>query len=138
MASGIYTCFKGDLMEKQVDIGDGGDAIYVTLYDDSHAFTASDTVYTTTNELAASGGYTRGVDASNLLAGQAVTEGTTTKWDATDKSWTSATWTAYHAVIWDNTNTASLICSIDFGGAKVVSAGTFTIIWDTDGIITLA
>jgi hypothetical protein len=31
-----------------------------------------------------------------------------------------------------------LIASIDFGGAKTVSAGTFTIIWDTDGILTLA
>jgi hypothetical protein len=138
VASGIYNCFKGDLMEKQVDIGDGGDSIYVTLYDNNHSFTASDTVYTTSNELAATGGYTQGADASNLLAGQAVTIAATTKWDATDKSWTSATWTAYHAVIWDSTNTNSLICSIDFGGAKTVSSGTFTIIWDSDGIITLA
>jgi len=125
-------------MEKQVDIGDGGDAIYVALYDTNHAFTATDTAYTTTNELATAGGYTRGVTATNLLAGQAVTEGATTKWDATDKAWTSATFTAYHAVIFDATNTNSLICSIDFGGAKTVSAGTFTIIWSTDGILTLA
>jgi hypothetical protein len=135
MASGIYTCFKGDLMEKQVDIGDGGDTIKVALYDGTHAFTASDTVYTATKELATAGGYTRD---DKVLAGQAVTEGTTTKWDATDTAWTSATFTAYHAVIYDVTNTKSLICSIDFGGAKAVSAGTFTIIWDTDGIITLA
>jgi hypothetical protein len=135
MASGIYNCFKGDLMEKQVDIGDGGDTIKVALYDNNHAFTATDTVYTATNELATAGGYTRDDKA---LAGQAVTEGATTKWDATDTAWTSATFTAYHAVIYDVTNTKSLICSIDFGGAKTVSSGTFTIIWDSDGIITLA
>jgi hypothetical protein len=110
----------------------------VALYDTNHAFTATDTAYTTTNELATEGGYTRGVTATNLLAGQAVTEGATTKWDATDHAWTSATFTAYHAVIFDATNTNSLICSIDFGGAKTVSAGTFTIIWDSAGIITLA
>ena len=138
MASGIYSAFKGDLMEKQVNLGDGGDSIYVTLYDTNHSFTATDTVYTTTNELATAGGYTRGVDATNLLAGQAVTTAATTKWDATDKAWTSVTFTAYHAVIWDATNTNSLICSIDFGGAKAVSAGTFSLIWDTNGIITLA
>lgn len=135
MASGIYTCFKGDLMEKQVDIGDGGDTIKVALYDGSHAFTASDTVYTTDNELATEGGYTRD---DKTLTGQAVTEGTTTKWDATDTAWTEATFTAYHAVIYDSTNTKSLICSIDFGGAKSVSSGTFTIQWHDDGIITLA
>lgn len=138
MASGIYVVAKGDLMTGAINLGNGGNAIYVTLYDTNHAFTATDTAYTTINELATAGGYTQGVTATNLLAGQAVTEAATTKWDATDKSWTSATFTAYHAVIFDATNTNSLICSIDFGGAKTVSAGTFTIIWDSAGIITLA
>lgn len=118
-----------------MDIGDGGDTIKIALYDNSHAFTATDTVYTSTNELATAGGYTRD---DKTLAGQAVTEGATTKWDATDVAWTSATFTAYHAVIYDSTNTKSLICSIDFGGAKSVSSGTFTIIFDAAGIITLA
>ena len=135
MSSGIYNCFKGDCFEKQVDIGDGGDTIKVALYDDSHAFTATDTVYTADNELATENGYTRD---DKVLAGQAVTEGTTTKWDGTDTAWTVATFTAYHAVIYDVTNTKSLICSIDFGGAKTVSSGTFTIRWHTDGIIILA
>jgi len=135
MASGIYSCFKGDLMEKQVDIGDGGDTINVALYDDSHTFTATDTVYTTDNELATENGYTQ---EGETLTGQAVTEGATTKWDATDIAWTTSTFTAYHAVIYDTTNTNSLICSIDFGGAKSVAGGTFTIQWHTDGIITLA
>lgn len=135
MASGIYVVAKGDLMTGAINLGDGGDTIKVALYDDSHAFTATDTAYTTTNELATAGGYTQG---GATLAGQAVTEAATTKWDATDTAWTSATFTAYHAVIFDATNTNSLICSIDFGGAKTVSAGTFTIIWSTDGILTLA
>ena len=135
MTSGIYNCFKGDLMEKQVDIGDGGDSIKIALYDDSHAFTATDTVYTATNELATTGGYTQDDKA---LAGQAVTTAATTKWDATDTAWTAATFTAYHAVIYDVTNTNSLICSIDFGAAKTVSSGIFTIQWNADGIITLA
>jgi len=34
--------------------------------------------------------------------------------------------------------TDDLICSIDFGGAQTVTAGTFTIQWHADGIITLA
>ena len=135
MASGIYNCFKGDLMEKQVDIGNAGDTIKVALYDNSHAFSAADTVYTATNELAATGGYTTG---GATLAGQAVTTAATTKWDGTDTAWSAATFTAYHAVVYDVTNTNSLICSIDFGAAKTVSSGIFTIQWNADGIITLA
>ena len=133
MASGIYNRFKANLMNKVVDLE--ADTINVSLYDNSHAFTATDTDYTTTNELATAGGYTQGGSA---LASKAVTEAATTKWDATDHAWTSATFTAYFAVIWDSTAGNDLICTIDFGGAKAVSAGTFTIIWDAAGIVTLA
>ena len=135
MASGIYNCFKGDLMEKQVNLATAGDTINVALYDNIHAFNATDTVYTTTNELATAGGYTQG---GATLAGQTVTTAATTKFDGTDTAWAAATFTAYFAVIYDSTNADSLICTIDFSGAKTVAAGTFTIQWHADGIITLA
>ena len=133
MASGIYNRFKADLMNKVVDLE--ADTINVALYDNSHAFTAADTTYTTTNELATAGGYTQGGAA---LAGKAVTEAATTYWDATDSSWTTATFTAYHAVIYDATAASDLVCSIDFGGAQTVTSGTFTIQWHANGIISLA
>ena len=133
MASGIYNRFKANLMNGVVDLE--ADTINVALYDNSHAFTATDTDYTTTNELATAGGYTQGGQA---LAGKAVTEAATTYWDATDASWTSATFTAYHAVIYDVTASNDLICSIDFGGAQTVTSGTFTIQWHANGIISLA
>jgi len=133
MASGIYNRWKANLMNKEVDLE--GDTIYVSLYDNSHSFTATDTTYTTTNELATAGNYTQGGSA---LAGKAVTEAATTKWDGTDIAWANGTFTAYHAVLWDSTAANSLICSIDFGGAQTVAAATFTIQWDAAGIITLA
>lgn len=134
MASGIYNRFKANLMNKEVDLE--GDTINVSLYDNSHAFTATDTVYTTTNELATAGGYTQGGAA---LASKSVTEAATTYFDAADLAWTTATFTAYHAVIWDDTvATDDLICSIDFGGAQTVTSGTFTIQWNANGIISLA
>lgn len=133
MASGIYNRFKANLMNKVVDLE--GDTIKVTLYDNSHSFNATHTDYTTDNELATTGGYTQG---GATLASKAVTEAATTKWDAADRDWTSATFTAYHAVIYDSTAGNDLIASIDFGGAKAVVAGTFTIQWDAAGIITLA
>jgi len=133
MASGIYNRFKSNLMNKVVDLE--ADTIKISLYDNSHGFTATDTDYTTTNELATTGGYTQG---GSTLANAAVTEAATTKWDADDVAWTTATFTAYHAVIWDSTAGNDLIASIDFGGAKTVAAGTFTIQFDASGIITLA
>ena len=133
MASGVYNRFKANIFNKEVDLE--ADTIKVALYNSSHAFTATNTDYTTTNELATSGGYTQG---GATLAGKAVTEAATTKWDATDASWTSATFTAAHAVIYDSTVTNDLIASIDFGGNQTVSTGTLTIQWHADGIITLA
>ena len=133
MASGIYNRFKANLMNKVVDLE--ADTINVSLYNSSHSFTAADTDYTTTNELATAGGYTQGGQA---LASKAVTEGATTKWDAADPEWTSATFTAAHAVIWDATAGNDLICSIDFGGDQSVVAGTFKIQFHANGIISLA
>jgi len=133
MASGIYNRFKANLMNKEVDLE--ADTINIALYDNSHAFTATDTDYTTSNELATTGGYTQGGQA---LDNKAVTEAATTSWDADDEAWTSATFTAFHAVIYDVSVSNDLIASIDFGGAKTVAAGTFTIQFDASGIITLA
>ena len=135
MASGIYNRFKANLMNKEVDLE--ADAINVMLLDNVHSFSA---VHNQKSEIVAneiSGtGYTA---AGKVLAGKAVTQAATTKWDATDVEWTTATFTAYHAVIFDDAlANDDLIVSIDFGGAKTVTAGTFTIQWDAAGIVTLA
>ncbi len=134
MASGIYSRFKANLMNKVVDLE--ADTIKVALYDNSHAFNATHTDYTTDNELATTGGYTQG---GATLSSPVVTEAATTKWDddGSNTAWTSATFSAYHAVIYGSGGTNDLIASIDFGGEKAVVAGTFTIQWDAAGIITL-
>ena len=57
--------------------------------------------------------------------------------DATDPSWTSASFTAWVSVIYKSTGTSStspLIIYIDFGGAETVSSGTFSIQFDSTGI----
>lgn len=136
MASGMYDRFKANLMNKEVDLE--ADVIKVMLLNEIHSFTATHNQKSeiVANELATAGGYTAGGAA---LADKAVTQGTSTKWDATDVEWTDATFTAYHAVIYDDDLVNDdLIGSIDFGGAKSVSSGTFKIQWHTNGIITLA
>jgi hypothetical protein len=139
MASGIYTIAKSNLMNKLINFET--DTFKVVLYDNSHAFTAADVNYTTTNEHATANGYTQGglTIATTVSAGSPVT---TIKFDGADAVWTaSGALTAYHAVIIDtsvNATDNNLICSIDFGAVKTATDGTFTIQWDAAGIIALA
>lgn len=134
MASGIYNRFKANLMNKVLDLE--ADTIIAILLDDSHAFDAAHNNLTdvSANELPTAGGYTQ---QDKELAGKAVTQAATTKWDATDTSWADATFTAYHCVLYDETAGNDLIGSIDFGGGKEVAAGTFKIQWHVDGIVDL-
>ena len=135
MASGIYNRYKANLMNKEIDME--ADTINVALFDNSHSFTATHNQWSeiSANEITGTGYTTKGA----ALASKAVTQASTTKFDATDTAWTTATFTAYHAVIYDDTLTNDdLIASIDFGGAQTITAATFTIQWHADGIITLA
>lgn len=139
MADLIYERFKANLMNKIVDLE--ADTIKCALMATGHsASTAADNVWAdvSVNEISGTG-YTAGGAA---LASKAVTQAATTKFDAADTAWTTATFTAYYAVLYDDTITTptadDLICSFDFGGAKTVTSGTFTVQWATAGIITLA
>lgn len=134
MASGAYERFKANMMNKVVDLE--ADTIKVMLLDNSHSFSATDNVIgdVDTNEISGTA-YSAG---GETLTTKAVTQAATTKWDADDTEWTGATFTAYHAVIYDSTATDNLIISLDFGGAQAVASGTFKIQWDSAGIVTLA
>ena len=135
MASGMYSRFKANLMNKIVDLE--ADIIIVILLDNGHAFNAAhaDKGDVTANELATAGGYTQ---QDKELAGKAVTEAATTKWDGTDTEWAAATFSTWHCVLYDETAADNLIGSWDFGGEKIVAAGTFKLQWHVNGIITLA
>ena len=122
-------------MRKNVDLENG--QIKVGLMTSGHAFTDTDNYWADVSGNQISGaGYTSG---GQTLSGANVLKGSTTKWDADNISWSGATFTTYHGVIYDTSPAANdLIASIDFGGAQEVSDGTFTIEWDADGIITIS
>ena len=133
MASGIYDRFKANIFNKEVDLE--ADTIKVMLLDNSHAFNSAHNQKSeiVANEITGTG-YSAGGAA---LAGKAVTQAATTKFDADDLAWAAATFTAYYAVIYDDTlaNDDLMFC-IDFGGAKTVTGSTFTIQWNVNGILT--
>ena len=129
MASGIYNRLKSDLMSKNVDLT--GDTIMVALMGVGHAFSAAHNVWSdvSANELT-QGDWVGYLDGGTTLDGLSVSGTTTVKWNATDVTWTASTIIAYHAVIYDVSNSNSLICSIDFGAAKSTEAEDFKIRWD--------
>lgn len=135
MASGIYNRFKANLMNKETDLE--ADTIKVGLLTSSHTFTATHNTWSQVSANETSGtGYSAG---GASLSNKTITQAATTKWDADDTVWTGSSFTAAHAVIYDDTMTNDdLICSIDFGGNQTVTSGSFTIQWHADGIITLA
>jgi hypothetical protein len=121
------TSFKVELPRALHNFDAAGNTFKIALYDNSATLTAASTVYTTSGELAAAGGYTT---AGQTLATnvQPASTGTTAFWSwTTNPQWTSATFTAYGALIYNSTSGNRACAVLDFGGAKPVSAGTFTI-----------
>jgi hypothetical protein len=106
------------------------DTFKVALYTSSATLDASTTAYAATNEVASGGGYTTG---GNTLASTTTTSsGTTAYVDFADSSWTSATFTARGALIYNSTQSNKSVVVLDFGSDKSVSAGTFTVVFPTN------
>ncbi len=138
MASSIYNRFKANLANKIVDWE--ADVINVQLHTSTYTPDVDhDVIGDLTNELAAAGGYSTG---GKPLVSASVTQDDTNdlaKLDADDLAWTSATFTCRYAVLVDDTVvTDDLVAWFDFTGDQTVTAGTFTIQWHADGIITLS
>lgn len=138
MASGVYNNFKFELMNGSYNLANGGDTIKVALMDNVHAFTAENDVWTdvSANEITGTGYSSPGQNLANQATSIDDTDDEGV-FDGDDIQWTSASFTAYHAVLYDDTVTDDLILSIDFGGAQTVTSGTFTIQWATEGILNL-
>jgi hypothetical protein len=124
------------LFKKDVLLGDhhlDTDSVYIALYTSSATLSAATDGYITSNEVANGGGYTTGGVA---LASKAVTENSTSGcFDADDPEWTSATFTARGALIYNKTlgdassNARGAIAILDFGGDFTVAGGTFKIVF---------
>ena len=112
-----------------------GSVFKIALYNSSADLGTTTTAYTTTEELATATGYTRpGKALTNTGVGVTTVTSFT---DFSDISWTSASFTTRGCLIYNTTAITGLtanraVCSIDFGGDKTVSSGTFTIQFPTN------
>jgi hypothetical protein len=132
--SGNFMCtsFKVELMRAVHNFTTStGNTFKLALYDNSASFTAATTTYTATNEVANSGSYAAGGGALTNVT--PTSTGTTAFTDFADLSFTSATITAFGALIYNDTAAGDpSVCVLDFGGAKTSTSGTFTIIFPTN------
>jgi hypothetical protein len=127
----MCTSFKVELMKAVHNFTNGtGNTFKLALYDNSASFTAATTAYTATNEVANSGTYSAG--GGTLTNVTPTSSGTTAFTDFADVSFTSATITAYGALIYNDSAAGDpAVCVLDFGGAKTSTNGTFTVIFPT-------
>ena len=138
----MATSFKVQLLKGQHNFSTGGNTFKLALYNNGASFTAATQSYTTTNEVAASGSYVAG--GGTLTKVTPTATGTTAVTDFADLSFTTATITAYGALIYNTSTTTSngVVAVLDFGGAKTSTAGTFTIVFPaktaTGAIIRIA
>lgn len=138
----MCTSFKVELMRGVHNFtASTGNTFKLALYDNSASFTAATTAYTSTNEVANSGSYTTGGGALTNVT--PTSSGTTAFTDFNDISFTSATITAYGALIYNDSAAGDpSVVVLDFGGAKTSTNGTFQIIFpaatSSDAIIRIA
>jgi len=135
IASVLQDSFKEQLLGGYHSFNASGDtpagsAFKIALYTSSADLTTTTTVYLTSGEVASGGGYTT---AGEALTNTGVAKSTVTSYtDFSDVSWTSASFTARGCMIYNSSTISGLtanstVCTIDFGGDKTVSSGTFTI-----------
>ena len=127
----MCTSFKEDLFQKEQDLGL---RILSRLHFTLHPqLWVQAQPHTATSKRSDSGtGYTAG---GNTLTGATIgTSGTTAYVDFDDPEWTSASFTARGALIYNDTLAGNnSIAVLDFGGDFTVSSGTFRIVFPAAG-----
>jgi hypothetical protein len=119
----MTTSFKAELFTGTQVFGT--DTFKLALYTSSADLGAATTVYSSTNEVTASGSYVAG---GGTLTGVTVASSGTTAWVTFDNiSFTSATITARGALIYNFSKGNKSVAVLDFGQDKSSSSSTFTV-----------
>ena len=143
ITSAICTSFKVELLKGVHNLtATTGDTFKIALYDSDATLGASTTAFSTSEEITNTSGtaYTSG--GATLTSVTPVASSTTAVCDFADVSYTSASFTANGALIYNSSDSNAAVCAIAFGSDKTATNGTFTIQFPTadatNAIIRLA
>jgi hypothetical protein len=137
----MVTSFKTESFNGIHNFGTGvarattaADTFKIALYTSSANLDAGTTVYSTSNETTGTG-YTAG--GNTLVISQVPTStGTTAFLSFATSTWTSASFTAAGALIYNSTQGGKVVAVLNFGGNQTVSGGDFNILFPTSSSTT--
>ena len=132
ITSAICTSFKQEILVGTHNFtATSGDTFKIALFTSDATLGASTTAYSTSNEITNSSGTAYTAGGATLTSVTPTTSGTTAFCDFADVSYTSASFTANGALIYNDDQSDKAVSVIAFGGDKTVSSGTFTIQFPT-------
>ena len=132
ITSAICSSFKQELLQgKHSFESSGGHTFKLALFTSSASLGAATTDYSTSNEISNTSGSAYSAGGATLTSVTPTTDGTTAVCDFSDVSFTSASFTANGALIYNDSQSDKAVAVIAFGGDKTVSSGTFTIQFPT-------
>ena len=148
ITSAICSSFKQELLQGKHNFSSSsGDTFKIALFTSSASLGAATTDYSTSNEITNTSGTAYTAGGATLTNSGVSLSSTTAFTDFSDVSYTSASFTANGALIYNTTTdggsgTTDAVAVIAFGADKTVSSGTFTIQFPTadatNAIIRLA
>tara|TARA_R100000479_G_scaffold149489_1_gene85022 strand:+ start:428 stop:844 length:417 start_codon:yes stop_codon:yes gene_type:complete len=124
----MCTSFKSEILQEGHQLAT--DTIKIALYTSSASLDATTTAYSSSNEVSGTGYTATGVTLTSTAVS---TTGTTAHFDADDPTWTSASFTARGALIYNSSNSNKAIAVLNFGGDFTVAGGTFKIVFPAAG-----
>ena len=143
ITSAICTSFKVELLKGTHNFtATTGNTFKIALYDSDATLGASTTAFSTSEEITNTSGtaYTSG--GASLRSLTPVADSTTAGCDFNNVDFTSASFTANGALIYNSSASNAAVCAIAFGSDKTATNGTFTIQFPTadatNAIIRLA
>ena len=148
ISSAICSSFKQELLQGKHDFdSSGGDTFKIALYTSSASLGAATTDYSSSNEITNTAGSAYSAGGATLTNQGVSLSSTTAFTDFSNVSYTSASFTANGALIYNTTTdggsgTTDAVAVIAFGSDKTATNGTFTIQFPTadasNAIIRLA
>jgi len=148
ISSAICSSFKQELLQGKHDFdSSGGDTFKIALFDSDASLGAATTDYSTSEEVTNTSGSAYVAGGAALTNSGVSLSSTTAFTDFSDVSYTSASFTANGALIYNTTtdggsSTTDAVAIIAFGSNKTATNGTFTIQFPTadasNAIIRLA
>ena len=122
----LCVAFKEDLMSPGANLE--ANTLKLALYTNAATLNENTASYSATNEVAGTGYSAGGATLANVAV---TTDGNVAIFDCDNVAFANSTITAQAALIYNNSNSNSAICVLDFGGNKSSTNGTFEIQFPT-------